>query len=185
MATRAPCRDSIFRAGPLSRVKLDQRSREASAVLALLRCGWPAQPLSLGGGARLSLFIASTLIQHANRSHSVQGLLAMSIPVASDPQPAARDEPAGCWSALGGPIGILRISHLLPDQHPVTPPARVFVVAVLQLVTRGCRDTSRSIGIDALGDAGPTASAGELRPLRHCGREAYDGQQGETRAGEQ
>src|SRR5580704_14506447 len=30
--------------------------------------------------ARLSLFIASTLIQHANRSHSVQGLLAVSIP---------------------------------------------------------------------------------------------------------
>lgn len=35
---------------------------------ALPRCGWPAQPLSLVGRARLSLFIASTLIQHANRS---------------------------------------------------------------------------------------------------------------------
>src|ERR1700730_2812231 len=106
-------------------------------------------------------------------------------PFPSDPQPAARDEPAGYRSALGGPIGTIWIGYLLPDQHPVTPPARVFVVAVLQLVTWGCRDTSRSTGIHALGDAGPTAPAGELRSLRHCGREAYGGQQGETRAGEQ
>jgi hypothetical protein len=106
-------------------------------------------------------------------------------PFPTDPQPAARDEPAGYRSALGGPIGTIWIGYLLPDQHPVTPPARVFVVAVLQLVTWGCRDTSRSTGIHALGDAGPTAPAGELRSLRHCGREAYGGQQGETRAGEQ
>jgi 5-aminolevulinate synthase len=100
-------------------------------------------------------------------------------------RPAAYDEPARCWSALGGPIGILRISHLLFNHHPVTPPCRVFVVAVLKLVTRGCHGSGRSAGVDALGDAGPRVPARGFRPLRHCGREVYGRQRGDSRAAEQ
>ena len=122
--------------------------------------------------------LAQALTQHANGSHSVQGLLAVSMPRPVISRLAPRDEPARCWSAPGGPIGILRITHLLPDQHPVTPPCRVLVVAVLPLVTRGCRGSGRTVRVDALGDAGPRVPARGFRPLRHCGREVYGRQQG-------
>jgi thioredoxin reductase len=84
--------------------------------------------------------------------------------------PAIRDNPAGCQT--GHPAGLsesFTFSRVLPDQHPVTPPSRVFVVAVLKLVPRGCRGSGRSAGLYSLGDAGPSVPAREFRALRHCG----------------
>jgi len=49
-------------------------------------------------------FTGSTLTQHAKESHSIKGLFALSIPRPVISRPAARDEPAGCWSAPGGPL---------------------------------------------------------------------------------
>jgi hypothetical protein len=100
----------------------------------------------------------------ANRTPPRPGRLSRHI------TPATRDNPAGCQT--GHPAGLsepLTFSRALPDQHPVTSPSRVFVVAVLKLVPRSCRGSGRSARLYALGDAGPSVPARELRALRHCG----------------
>ena len=49
-------------------------------------------------------------------------------------RPLHLNERAQCWSAPGGPIGILQVSHLLLDEDPLPFPMGIVSVMVLVLV---------------------------------------------------